>query len=179
MFEEQTTTTEEAPPLRKINDRKPTVNIIAGRNPVIEALRAGTIIEKVVILAGVKGNIIERIKQMAKRNRVPVMEVGKQKFLDLVSDTTTQGVVAVVGTKAYVEIDDILSVAKERSEAPFVLILDEIEDPQNLGALLGGWPTAEFFSPRLLHPLPRHDRRRYKRARCDSPEKRALPRRIF
>jgi 23S rRNA (guanosine2251-2'-O)-methyltransferase len=136
MFEEQETTTEEAPPLRKFNDKKPTANIIAGRNPVIEALRAGTIIEKVVILAGVKGNVIERIKQMAKRNRVPVVEVGKQKFRDLVSDTTTQGVVAVVGTKAYVEIDDILNVAKERNEAPFLLILDEIEDPQNLGALI-------------------------------------------
>ncbi len=136
MFDEQLATTEEAQSLRKVNDRKPSANIIAGRNPVIEALKAGTIIEKVVILAGVKGNIIERIKQMAKRNRVPVMEVGKQKFRDLVSDTTTQGVVAVVGTKAYVELDDILQVAKERNEAPFVLILDEIEDPHNLGALI-------------------------------------------
>src|SRR5436190_4973798 len=107
MFEEQMTD-EEVTPLRKMNDRKPSANIIAGRNPVMEALRAGTIIEKVVILAGVKGNVIERIKQMAKRNRVPCVEVGKQKFRELVSDTTTQGVVAVVGTKAYVEIEDIL-----------------------------------------------------------------------
>jgi len=133
MFENQT---EILPPLRVIHDRKPTANIIAGRNPVMEALKAGTLIEKVVILAGVKGNIIEKIRQMAKRNRVPCVEVGKQKFRDLVSDTTTQGVVAVVGTKAYVEVDDILAVAKERNEPPFVLILDEIEDPQNLGALI-------------------------------------------
>lgn len=136
MFEEQATT-EEITSLRKLHDRKPTANIIAGRNPVMEALRGGTtIIEKVVILSGVKGGVIEKIKQMAKRNRVPCIEVGKQKFRELVSDTTTQGVVAVVGTKAYVEIDDILNVAKERNEAPFVLILDEIEDPQNLGALI-------------------------------------------
>ena len=135
MFEEQAAT-EEITPLRVIHDRKPKVNIIAGRNPVMEALRAGTIIERVVILAGVKGNIIEKIKQMAKRNRVPCVEVGKGKFRELVSDTTTQGVVAVVGTKAYVEIDDILAIAKERNEAPFILILDEIEDPQNLGALI-------------------------------------------
>ncbi len=133
MFEEQV---RELPPLRTIHDRKPTANIIAGRNPVMEALRAGTIIEKVVILAGVKGNTIDRIKMMAKRNRVPFVEVGKQKFRELVSDTTTQGVVAIVGTKAYVELDDILALAKERNEAPFVLILDEIEDPQNLGALI-------------------------------------------
>ena len=136
MFDEQNTTTEVVTPLRVVHDRKPTANIIAGRNPVIEALRSGTIIERVVILAGVKGGIIEKIKQMAKRNRVPVVEVGKQKFRDLVSDTTTQGVVAVVGTKTYVEIDHILNAAKERNEAPFVLILDEIEDPQNLGALI-------------------------------------------
>jgi 23S rRNA (guanosine2251-2'-O)-methyltransferase len=127
---------DEVTPLRAVHDRKPSTNIIAGRNPVIEALRAGTIIERIVILAGVKGGIIEKIKQMAKRNRVPVVEVGKQKFRELVSDTTTQGVVAVVGTKAYVEIDTILDIAKERNEKPFVLILDEIEDPQNLGALI-------------------------------------------
>ncbi len=135
MFEDQREM-EILPPLRVIHDRKPTANIIAGRNPVMEALKAGTLIEKVVILAGVKGNIIEKIRQMAKRNRVPCVEVGKQKFRDLVSDTTTQGVVAIVGTKAYVEMDDILAVAKERNEPPFVLILDEIEDPQNLGALI-------------------------------------------
>lgn len=135
MFEEHAAT-EEITPLRVVHDRKPTANIIAGRNPVMEALRAGTIIERVVILAGVKGNAIEKIKQMAKRNRVPYVEVGKQKFRDLVSDTTTQGVVAVVGTKAYVEIEDILAMAKERNEAPFLLILDEIEDPHNLGALI-------------------------------------------
>lgn len=123
-------------PLRVIHDRKPSTNIIAGRQPVIEALRAGTIIEKVVILAGVKGGIIEKIKQMAKRNRVPVVEVGKQKFRDLVSDTTTQGVVAIVGTKSYVEIDTLLEIAKERNEPAFILILDEIEDPHNLGALI-------------------------------------------
>ncbi|HUN65357.1 MAG TPA: 23S rRNA (guanosine(2251)-2'-O)-methyltransferase RlmB [Bacteroidota bacterium] len=122
--------------LRVIHDRKPTTNIIAGRNPVMEALKAGTIIEKVVILAGVRGAVIEKIQGMAKRNRVPCVEVGKQKFRDLVSDTTTQGVVAIVGTKAYVEVDDILAVAKQRNEKPFILILDEIEDPQNLGALL-------------------------------------------
>ncbi|HEV8538951.1 MAG TPA: 23S rRNA (guanosine(2251)-2'-O)-methyltransferase RlmB [Bacteroidota bacterium] len=136
MYETVTPEREQVSPLRVVHDRKPTANIIAGRQPVIEALRAGTIIERIVILAGVKGGIIEKIKQMANRNRIPVVEVGKQKFRDLVSDTTTQGVVAVVGTKAYVEIDTLLDVAKERNEAPFVLILDEIEDPQNLGALI-------------------------------------------
>jgi 23S rRNA (guanosine2251-2'-O)-methyltransferase len=123
-------------PLRVIHDRKPSANIIAGRNPVMEALRAGTMIEKVVVLQGIKGNVIEKIKLMAKRNRVPFVEVGKAKFRELVSDTTTQGVVAIVGTKEYVEVEDILAVAQERGEPAAVLVLDEIEDPQNLGALI-------------------------------------------
>ena len=123
-------------PLRVIHDRKPTVDIIAGRQPVMEALRAGTLLEKVVILYGVKGDQIDKIKAMAKRNGIPVVEVGKQKFRDLVSDTTTQGVVAIIGSKKYVEVEDILKVAKDRNEAPFILILDEIQDPQNLGALI-------------------------------------------
>lgn len=102
----------------------------------MEALKAGTIIEKVVILDGVKGDIIDNIKSMAGRNQIPVVEVGKQKFRELVSDTTTQGVVAIVGTKAYVEVEDILEIAAKRNEPAFILILDEIEDPQNLGALI-------------------------------------------
>lgn len=117
-------------------DRKPSTDIIAGRNPVMEALKSGKMIEKVVLLFGVKGNAIEKIKMLAKQNRVPFVEVGKQRFRELVSDTTTQGVVAIVGTKKYVEVDDILKLGKERNEPPFILILDEIEDPQNLGALI-------------------------------------------
>jgi len=123
-------------PLRVIHDRKPSANIIAGRNPVMEALRAEAMVEKVVVLAGIKGTIIEKIKEMAKRRRVPYVEVGKQKFRELVSDTTTQGVVAIIGTKEYVEVEDILAVAEQRAEQATVLVLDEIEDPQNLGALI-------------------------------------------
>lgn len=123
-------------PLRVVHDRKPTLDIIAGRNPVIEALRSGRIIEKVVILAGVRGSAIERIKTLAKKNRIPYVEVGKIRFRDLVSDTTTQGVVAIVGTKKYVEMEDIIDASTRKNEAPFILFLDEIEDPQNLGALI-------------------------------------------
>lgn len=127
---------EERSSLHRIHDRKPTVDIIAGRQPVYEALRAGALLEKIVILFGVKGDQIEKIRALAKRNNVPFIEVGKQKFRELVSDTTTQGVVAIVGSKKYVEVSDILKHAKDRNEVPFVLILDEIQDPQNLGALI-------------------------------------------
>src|SRR5258706_11785835 len=133
MFEEEM---EMDRPLRGAHDRKPAVKIIAGRNPVIEALKAGTIIEKIVILAGVKGEAIEKIKAMAKRDRVPCAEVGKQKFRELVSDTTTQGVVAVGGAKEDVEGDDILKAAAGRNEPPLVLLLPENEDPQKLRGLI-------------------------------------------
>ncbi|MEK6570564.1 MAG: 23S rRNA (guanosine(2251)-2'-O)-methyltransferase RlmB [Bacteroidota bacterium] len=109
---------------------------IAGRNPVIEALRSGTSIEKIVILYGVRGTAIERIRELARQNSVPCVEVNKQKFRELVNDTTTQGVVAIVGTKEYVSVDALLSAAKERNQAPFLLVLDEIQDPQNLGAII-------------------------------------------
>jgi 23S rRNA (guanosine2251-2'-O)-methyltransferase len=109
---------------------------IAGRNPVIEALRSGAAIEKIVVLYGVRGNAIERIKELARQNSVPVVEVNKQKFRELVNDTTTQGVVALVGTKEYVSVDTLLNSAKERNQAPFLLVLDEIQDPQNLGAII-------------------------------------------
>ncbi len=110
--------------------------LIAGRNPVIEALRSGAAVEKIVILYGVRGTAIEKIRQLARQNGVQCVEVNKQKFRELVSDTTTQGVVAIVGSKEYVSPDAILNVAKERNEPAFLLVLDEIQDPQNLGAII-------------------------------------------
>ncbi len=136
MFEEQELT-EEAAPLRKLHDRKPTANIIAGRNPVIEALRGGTtIIEKVVILSGVKGGVIEKIKQMAKRNRVPCIEVGKQKFANSSVIRQRKASSRSLEQKRMSRSMTSSTSRRERNEAPFVLILDEIEDPQNLGALI-------------------------------------------
>ncbi|HET6273725.1 MAG TPA: RNA methyltransferase substrate-binding domain-containing protein, partial [Bacteroidota bacterium] len=110
--------------------------IIAGRKPVLEALRAGTTIEKVVFLLGVQGKVMVDIKSLAEQHGVQVIEAGKQQFRELANDVTTQGVVAVVPTKEYVDLDDILTIARERNEQAFILILDEVEDPHNLGALV-------------------------------------------
>lgn len=110
--------------------------IIVGRNPVIEALRADTPIEKIFLLYGVKGSSVGKIRHLAKQHNVLCVEVGKQKFRELVRDAAAQGVAAIVGTKTYVDTVDILAIASQRGEAPFVLVFDEIEDPQNLGALL-------------------------------------------
>lgn len=111
--------------------------IIAGRQPVMEALRAGTQIEKVVFLLGVHGRVIDDIKSLAQRNEVQVTEVPRQEFRELASNATTQGVVALVSTtQQYVTIEALLDIPRERGEKGLLLILDEIEDPQNLGALI-------------------------------------------
>lgn len=111
--------------------------IITGRQPVMEALRAGTHVEKVVFLIGVHGRAIDDIKSLALKNNVPVTEVARQEFRELASNTTTQGVVALVPAKQhYASLETILTIPIERHEKGLLLILDEIEDPQNLGALV-------------------------------------------
>jgi len=110
--------------------------IIVGRQPVVEALKAGTPIEKIVLLYGVKGNAIERIRQLAKQRGIAVAESNRQRFRELAEDATTQGVVALVATKDYIEVEDILAAAQKRGEPCFILVLDEIEDPHNVGALI-------------------------------------------
>ncbi|MBM4168849.1 MAG: 23S rRNA (guanosine(2251)-2'-O)-methyltransferase RlmB [Ignavibacteria bacterium] len=110
--------------------------IIVGRQPVVEALKAGTPIEKIVLLYGVKGNAIERIRQLAKQRGIAVAESNRQRFRELAEDATTQGVVALVATKDYIEVEDILAAARKRGEPCFILVLDEIEDPHNVGALI-------------------------------------------
>jgi 23S rRNA (guanosine2251-2'-O)-methyltransferase len=112
-------------------------NIIAGRKPVIEALRAGTRIESIVLLVGVQGRVIEELRHSAEQRGVPVVQANRQQFRELATDATTQGVVAIVpAQKKYVELEDIIAIADRKGEQGFILILDEIEDPQNLGALV-------------------------------------------
>ncbi|MGD0339432.1 MAG: 23S rRNA (guanosine(2251)-2'-O)-methyltransferase RlmB [Bacteroidota bacterium] len=111
-------------------------HLIAGRNPVMEALKAGASIEKIMILFGVKGNVIEKIRATAREKKIPCVETDKQKFRDFAGEADAQGVVALLGTKKYSEIEDLLAIARELRQKPFLLILDEIEDPQNLGAMI-------------------------------------------
>ncbi|MBP1654058.1 MAG: rRNA ((2251)-2'-O)-methyltransferase RlmB [Bacteroidetes bacterium] len=110
--------------------------IIAGRKPVIEALRAGTAIERVVLLAGVQGQGIADIQRLAQQARIPVVQVPRQEFRGLAPDHATQGVIAVVPARSFVELEEILEHPRKRHEQGFLLVLDEIEDPHNLGALV-------------------------------------------
>lgn len=127
-------------------------NLIAGRQPVLEALRADTPLEKIYILFGAHGGVLQQIEQLARRRGVPVKQIDKQRFAELSSGANAQGVFAIAASKQYVEIEDLLRLAEEKGEKPFLLILDEIEDPHNLGALIR---TAECAGVHGVI-LPRH-----------------------
>jgi 23S rRNA (guanosine2251-2'-O)-methyltransferase len=111
-------------------------NLIAGRQPVLEALRSDTPLEKIYILYGTHGGVIQQIEQLARRRGVPVKAIDKQRFQELSGGAGAQGVFAVAASRQYVDVDDLLRIAEEKGEQPFLLILDEIEDPHNLGALI-------------------------------------------
>ncbi len=111
-------------------------NLVVGRKPVLEALKAGTLIERIVLLQGVRGDVISEITTLAQEQKIPVAQVGRQQFRELVSDVTTQGIVAVVARRHLATVDEILSRAARLEQAGFVIVLDEIEDPHNLGALI-------------------------------------------
>lgn len=115
-------------------------DVVAGRNAVIELLNSDRDINKIFIANGEKHGSITKIIAMAKENKIVTVEVEKSK-LDLMAENH-QGVVAVVPPFNYCEIEDILDLAKERGEDPFVLILDGIEDPHNLGSIIRTAETA-------------------------------------
>lgn len=112
------------------------MNIIAGRKPVIEALNAGTPVEKIYILRGAHGEPVDTIRQLARQKNILCTEADKHLIEKLSRDTNAQGVVAVIGTKEYADVDAILAIATSKNEKPFLLLFDEIEDPHNLGALI-------------------------------------------
>ena len=115
------------------NDRE---DLIEGRNAVTEALRAGRSIDKIYIAKGKVDKTLGHIASKARDMGIVVVEADRRK-LDAMSVTHAhQGVIAMAAVKEYCSIDDILAIASERGEAPFVILCDEISDPHNLGAIL-------------------------------------------
>lgn len=111
-------------------------DLIEGRNAVIEALRAGRAIDKIYIARGDVDKTLGHIASKAREKGVVVTECDRRK-LDFMSQTHAhQGVIAVAAVREYCSVEDVLSVAAERGEAPFVIICDEISDPHNLGAVI-------------------------------------------
>ena len=111
-------------------------HMIEGRNAVLEAFRGGKTVDKLYIQDGLKDGTINTILRDAKKKDVIVNFISKDK-MDMMSTTKKhQGVMAICSAYEYAEIDDIFAKAAEKGEAPFIFILDEIEDPHNLGAII-------------------------------------------
>ena len=109
---------------------------VEGRNSVIELLKSGKDINKLFVQRGEKHGSINEIIKLANKNKIIISEIDKSK-LDKMSQTHNhQGVIAIVPPYEYCDVDEILEVAKEKNEDPFILILDEIEDPHNLGSII-------------------------------------------
>lgn len=111
-------------------------HLIEGRNAVLEAFRAGKTIDKLYIQDGLRDGVIASILRDAKKKDVIVNFVSKEKLDQMSPDRKHQGVMAITAAFSYAEVDDILNAAKEKGEDPFIFILDEIEDPHNLGAII-------------------------------------------
>lgn len=109
---------------------------IEGRNAVIEAFRSGKTIDKLYILDGCQDGPMMTIKREAKKQDTLMKYVTRER-LDQMSETGKhQGVIAVAAAYEYAEVEDILRAAEEKGEPPFVFLLDNIEDPHNLGAII-------------------------------------------
>ena len=110
--------------------------IIDGRNAVLEAFRSGKTIDKLFVLDGCQDGPVRTIIREAKKTDTIINVVDKERLDRLSNSGHHQGVVAQAAAYEYAEVEDILNIAKEREEDPFVFILDEIEDPHNLGAII-------------------------------------------
>ncbi len=110
-------------------------DLIMGRNTVLEALRSDRDIHKIWIAEGATKGQIQQVIAVAKENKVMIQTAPKKK-LDQMVEGNHQGVIAQVAAYQYAEIDDIFKLAESRQEDPFILLLDELEDPHNLGSIL-------------------------------------------
>ena len=109
---------------------------IFGRQPVLEALRAGAQLKKILIAQGTGGSLIKEIEELAAHREISLERVNRNQMDSLASGLKHQGAAALGFEYNYAEIDDIFSLAQKREEHPFILVLDQVQDPQNLGALI-------------------------------------------
>ncbi len=117
-------------------------NVLFGRNAVIEALKGERTIDKILVQKGEKEGSVIKIISGAKAKNIVVQEVEKSKLDELTGREKHQGVVAYVAAHEYVSVDEILEYARSKGEHPFVLILENIQDPHNLGAIVRTAHTA-------------------------------------
>lgn len=115
---------------------------VEGRNSVLELLESERDINKILIAKGEKHGSIHKIISMAKERKIVISEMEKNKLNQMAQTQNYQGVIAIVPPFNYCEVEDILDFAKQKKENPFILILDGIEDPHNLGSIIRTAETA-------------------------------------
>lgn len=108
---------------------------LIGRNPVAEALKSGADIDKIYVKKEADGSLLPILRK-ARERKIPISEVDRRKLDELSCGENHQGIVATVPAASYASVDDILKLASDRGEAPFVIILDKITDPHNLGSVI-------------------------------------------
>ena len=111
------------------------MNLIVGRKPVLEAIKSGEQLEKIYLLFGQKGDTIYEIKKFSRQHKIHISELPINKFKKISSLSNAQGVIALKSLQKYYSVDEIINKAK-KSTYPTILILDSIQDPHNLGAIL-------------------------------------------
>lgn len=111
-------------------------NRVEGKNPVLEALRSGRTVEKLLVARGSTEGSIREIIGRAREKGIVVQQVDRQRLDEIADSSAHQGVIAYVTPYRYVEVDELIQRAREKGEAVFLIILDEITDPHNLGAII-------------------------------------------
>lgn len=111
-------------------------DIIAGRNPVMEAIRSGRSIESILVAKGERSGSVVAIIAKAKQKNIPVKDVDSKKLDFLAKGVNHQGIVAQCAVKEYSTLEEVFALAEERGESPFIIVLDKIEDPHNIGAII-------------------------------------------
>ena len=117
-------------------DKHGNENMIEGRNAVLEAFRSGKAVDKLFVLDGCQDGPVRTIVREAKKHDTLVQFVDKERLTQLSQTGRHQGVIAYTAAYEYAQVEDMLALAKERGEDPFLILLDDIEDPHNLGAII-------------------------------------------
>ena len=124
--------------------------VIEGRNAVLEAFRSGKTIDKLFVQDGCKDGPVQTILREARKHDTIIQFVSRERLGQLSETGHHQGVIAHAAAWEYAQVEDMLELARSRGEAPFLILLDNVEDPHNLGGPSSGLPT--WPGPRGHHP---------------------------
>ena len=125
---------------KKRNFTKPTQapdgTVIVGRNPIMELIKSGKDVEKLYIQRGEREGSITKIFAEAKKRGIVITEVDKKRLDELALGNAHQGVAAIVSAVEYKTVEELVNIAREKGEAPLIVVCDGVEDPHNIGAII-------------------------------------------